>query len=96
MKSRLFLTVFYALAAFWALLVLSRTGSLPAWQAWGMALLPAFFIGALGLRMYAAINVKNFIRKCRLAPKHEVVNGTNPLAPCQTMYRQPYFDPRVN
>jgi hypothetical protein len=93
-KSKLFLTVFYALASFWALLVLSRTGNLPAWQAWGMALLPAFLIGALGLRMYGAINVRDFIEKCRRAPKYTPTIGDDPLAPCQTMYRQPYFDAR--
>lgn len=96
MKAKVFLTVFYALAAFWALIVLDRTGSFPAWQAWGMALLPAFLIGALGLRMYVSINVRNFIQNCRLAPKYQVHNGSNPLEACQMGHRQPYFDPRVN
>jgi hypothetical protein len=95
-KSRLFLAVFYALASFWALVVLNSTSAWPTWQAWGMAMLPAFLIGALGLRLYVSIRFKDFIRKCRNAPRVEATSGKDPLVPCQVGHRQPYFDRRVN
>ncbi len=103
-KSSLFLTVFVALGAAWALIVtvyaqgvaLSEYHIPAPWAGMGIGVVCGWLIIALGLRLYVNINHKNAIRAINSKPLRPTVNGQDVLEPFQRGHRVPYFDARVN
>lgn len=91
MKRFLFLLIFILAAAGWALIVLTKTIGI-GWEpfkAMGLAIFGAFWIGAIGLRLFYLIGPP----MPKIMPIL-IVSGNDPLVPCQVGHREPYFDPR--
>lgn len=102
MKAKLFLLVFVTAGVCWALVV-SVAAAMHGFNVFGvgapyagiaLGTLGGFLIGALGLRMYVKADAQNFIREMNSRPRMAVVNGNDPLVPCQVGHREPYFNPR--
>lgn len=92
--ARILYAAFIGLAAAWMLVVLNRTATWDAYQAWGLAFIGAAFIAFIGLRLVTIMDCKWFIRDCNNKPKIAVTNGIDVLEPCQVGHRQPYFNVR--
>lgn len=92
MKRLLFLLIFILAAAGWALIVLTKTIGI-GWEpfkAIGLAVFGAFWIGAIGLRLFYLIGPP--LPKIKPLP---IVNGNNVLESYQMGHREPYFDARA-
>jgi len=102
MKAKLLFLIFILAASAWCLIVITfattRGVSIDfpffianPWAGIALGTFGGFMIGALGLRMYANVTHKEYLRKLATIRPLATVNGTDPLVPCQTMYREPYF-----
>lgn len=89
MKAKLYLTVFYVMAAMWALVVLSATPDWSPTKAWGLAMGGAMGIGTVGLRLYHIIGYRNALR-LKVRPLASVKPWIAPTAPFEQEHRTSY------
>lgn len=83
--------LFVGMSASWALVVIDRTSMWDAWKAWGLALLGASMIAAVGLRLVTILDTRWFIRACNANVVSRAVISNDPLESYQVGHREPYF-----
>ena len=63
------------------------------WAGIALGTLGGWLICALGLRMYGKLVRAEHLRRARQRPMRDIATCNDyRLEPCQTMYRQPYYD----
>lgn len=92
MKSKILRGVFMGISASWMLVVIDRTSTWEATQAWGLALIGAGTIAAVGLRLVTILDTRWAIRESN-------ASGTRPVAVCNDplvyhSHREPYLNTR--
>ncbi len=106
MKAKLLLLIFVLAASAWCLIVITfatqRGVSIDfpffianPWAGIALGTFGGFMIGALGLRMYANVTHREFMRRLAKQMPLQALSGNDPLVPCQVGHREAYLDLKV-